>query len=252
MTLTNPFQTKAVLVLLCGIALVAVALGAVQFLRGPHLGPSPDIAFVTVTLENGQALDVQSRELTVSQWQTCFHAGHCTLDLSSKARDKDYPATGLSYPDVMQYVRWINSHGDSIWRLPTFAEWHELAAEIMPETPDPIFTDPNLTWASTYLTKADQIGRARKPSGSFSTTSDGIDDLDGNVWEWTQDCYAGANGQGLDIDLDSCPAFIMGGEHEAVMAYLIRDPALGGCAVGAPPAHLGMRLVSDVSNQSSQ
>jgi hypothetical protein len=44
---------------------------------------------------------------------------------------------------------------------------------------------------------------------------------------------------------DRCPAFYVGGEHIAVMSYLVRDPARGGCAVGTPPAHLGMRLVSD-------
>jgi hypothetical protein len=37
----------------------------------------------------------------------------------------------------------------------------------------------------------------------------------------------------------------MGGEHVAAMSYLIRNPARGGCAVGTPPAHLGLRLVSD-------
>jgi hypothetical protein len=31
----------------------------------------------------------------------------------------------------------------------------------------------------------------------------------------------------------------------AVIPFLVRDPARGGCAVGAPPAHLGFRLVTD-------
>ena len=129
--------------------------------------------------------------------------------------------------------------------LPKAIEWQDLAAEVMPETPDPIFTDPSLTWASAYLTTANQTSRALRPSGAFNVTSAGIEDLDGNVWEWTQDCYAGASAQGKSIAPDRCPAFIIGGEHEAVMSYLVRDPARGGCAVGAPPAHLGMRLVSD-------
>ncbi|MEC8042421.1 MAG: formylglycine-generating enzyme family protein, partial [Pseudomonadota bacterium] len=33
--------------------------------------------------------------------------------------------------------------------------------------------------------------------------------------------------------------------HVAAIPYLVRDPARGGCAVGSPPAHLGMRLISD-------
>ena len=228
-----------------GLALIASTVGAVQFLRGsdPVSGASGQVA--SVQLKDGQFLNVQTREVTVAQWQSCFDAGACQLDLSSRTRSPDYPATGLSHPDTVEYATWLNATTKGKWRLPTASEWHEIAAEVLPEKPDPIFTDPSLTWASTYLTDADRTGRTLRPSGTFTATSAGIEDLDGNVWEWTQDCYAGANGQGALVSPDRCPAFIMGGEHEAVMSYLVRDPARGGCAVGAPPAHLGMRLVSD-------
>jgi formylglycine-generating enzyme required for sulfatase activity len=88
-----------------------------------------------------------------------------------------------------------------------------------------------------------QTNRALRPQGSFDTTSQGIVDLNGSVWEWTMDCYAGV--AGAQMSPDRCPAFYVGGEHIAVMSYLVRDPARGGCAVGTPPAHLGMRLVAD-------
>lgn len=228
-----------------GIALVALAIGASHYLRG--LDPASEPAFQTtsVRLNDGRTLNVQSREVTVAQWQACHAAGQCTLDLSSRSQAVDYPATGLSFPDAMEYISWLNATANSKWRLPTSAEWQELAAEVLPEKPDPIFTDPSLTWASSYLTETNRVGRTLRPSGAFTPTSAGIEDLNGNVWEWTQDCYAGASDQGAMISTDRCPAFIMGGEHEAVMSYLVRDPARGGCAVGAPPAHLGMRLVSD-------
>lgn len=199
-----------------------------------------------VVLRDGRALNVQTREVTVSQWLACHRAGHCGLNLASAGTETDYPATGLSSPDAIEYIGWVNSLAGPEWRLPTASEWQELAVEVMPEKPDPIFTDPAQTWASAYLVEANKTGRALRPSGSFSTTSAGIQDLDGNVWEWTQDCYAGSNEQGETIDIARCPAFIMGGEHEAIMSYLARDPARGGCAVGARPAHLGARLVSDV------
>lgn len=230
-----------------GVLLVSVValIGAAFMLRGPDTEEAPIGATASVVLKDGRSLRVHTREVTVSQWQACHSAGHCALDLSVMRDDVDYPATGLSYPDAMQYINWINTFDKVNWRLPTFAEWHELAAEVLPETPDPIFTDPSLTWASAYLTQANQTSRALRPSGAFSATAAGIEDLDGNVWEWTQDCYAGANDQGAAFDRDRCPAFIMGGEHEAVMSYLVRDPARGGCAVGSPPAHLGMRLVAE-------
>ncbi|MEO0864526.1 MAG: SUMF1/EgtB/PvdO family nonheme iron enzyme [Pseudomonadota bacterium] len=116
-----------------------------------------------------------------------------------------------------------------------------MAEPVLPDEPDPIFTDPSLTWASAYLIEGN-APRALKPQGSFSTSPQGVADLDGSVWEWTQDCYAGSAGT---ADPTRCPAFFVGGEHIAAMSYLVRDPARGGCAVGTPPAHLGMRLVSD-------
>lgn len=45
------------------------------------------------------------------------------------------------------------------------------------------------------------------------------------------------------VDPARCPAFFVGGEHMAAMSYLTRDQAFGGCSVGTPTAHQGMRLV---------
>ena len=116
-----------------------------------------------------------------------------------------------------------------------------MAEAVLPEAPDPLFTDPSLTWASSYLIEG-RTTRALKPQGSFSTSPEGVFDLDGSVWEWTMDCYYGVANK---ADPNRCPAFFVGGEHIAAMSYLVRDPARGGCAVGTPPAHLGVRLVSD-------
>lgn len=241
---------KHVFLAASGLALITSGFGVAQYLRGPSFvaGNEVDIQAIPVTLQDGHALMVQTREVTIAAWQVCHQAGACALKLPIKDRETAYPATGLSYVDAMQYVAWINSNATSNWRLPSAAEWGELAAEVTPDMPVPIFTEPSLTWASSYLSQSTQTARALRPSGSFSETSDGIQDLDGNVLEWTSDCYAGASGQGDVIDIDRCPAFVMGGEHQAVMSYLVRDPARGGCAVGIPPAHLGMRLVSDGSS----
>lgn len=242
---TRSKPQKAVLGLVFVCAFVAVVIGAAQYLRGPVSTANPEITSVSVQLEDGRIINVQTREVTVAEWQSCHHAGQCMLNLSSGAKTADYPATGLSFPDAVEFISWLNDNTQHRWRLPTSAEWFEIAAEVLPQKPDPIFTDPALTWASAYFTQENRSGRTLRPSGTFAATSDGVEDLSGNVWEWTQDCYAGASGQGDKIGEDRCPAYIMGGEHEAVMPYLVRDPSRGGCAVGAPPAHLGMRLVSD-------
>ncbi|WP_299687123.1 SUMF1/EgtB/PvdO family nonheme iron enzyme [uncultured Tateyamaria sp.] len=226
------------------LSLAAAGIAWVALLqRGPDPAYVPVMAEQAVVMPDGRALYVQKFEVTVAEWNRCANDGACALTLRSRP-DQDpvtTPATGLSYVDVQQYVAWINRKSRHIFRLPTAGEWDVLAAAVLPDKPDPLFTDPSLTWASSYLIEG-LAPRALKPQGSFSASPQGVVDLDGSVWEWTMECYDGLdNGTATD----RCPAFFVGGEHLAAMSYLIRDPARGGCAVGTPPAHLGMRLISD-------
>lgn len=228
--------------------LAAALVGGVLWKRVPDGVHIPIMANRPVILPNGRAMYVQRHEVTVAEWNMCNADRVCSIELRTRP-DQDpatTPATGLSYVDVQEYLGWINAASGHRFRLPTAVEWDHMAAAVLPDAPDPLFTDPSLTWASTYLIEG-IAPRALKPQGSFSTSPEGVADLDGSVWEWTQECYAGAS---EGVDPARCPAFFVGGEHLAAMSYLIRDPARGGCAVGTPPAHLGMRLVTDTPIQS--
>lgn len=239
--ISQPNRTFLRLVALGCAAVVIV--GAILLQPGPDPVFLPDMARSPVVMPDGRAFYAQKHEVTVAEWNRCAADGACEVTLRARPDQEETttPATGLSYLDVQQYVSWINEKAQHDFRLPTVEEWRAMAAPVLPIAPDPLFTDPSLTWASSYLTEG-HAPRALKPQGSFSTSPEGIVDLDGSVWEWTRECYDGvANG----ADPDRCPAFFVGGEHVAAMSYLIRDPARGGCAVGTPPAHLGMRLISD-------
>ena len=223
-----------------GLVVAGAIAGAALLWPG---GPAPlPTGLVRVSLPSGAVLYVQRTEVTMRDWARCHDEGGCSLGIRSPRDGKEYPATGVSFVDAQEYIAWINARSGPQFRLPTKAEWYALADEVLPETPDPIFTAPELRWASAYLMEAPGVDRALHPTGEFSTTSTGVQDLDGNVWEWTQDCY---DGDAARTDPASCPAFIMGGLHESVMFYLVRDPANGGCASGLPPAHLGFRLVTE-------
>lgn len=226
------------------LGLVAVGIAWVAHtLRDPDPSYLPVMAEKAVVLPDGRSVYAQKFEVTVAEWNRCASDGGCALTLRARP-DQDpatTPATGLSYVDVQEFVAWVNAQGRHAFRLPTADEWNVMAAAVLPDKPDPIFTDPSLTWASSYLTEG-LAPRALKPQGSFSVSPEGIADLDGSVWEWTMECYDGQEGGTASV---RCPAFFVGGEHLAAMSYLVRDPARGGCAVGTPPAHLGLRLVSD-------
>lgn len=225
--------------------LSVLAVGGILIIGAAMLrthGPDPTLfpTMAIIETEGQPPIWFQSHEVTIADWNRCYEDGSCSLYLRPPPRAKEgeiWPATGLSYVDVSEYITWLNHQTGHDFRLPTAAEWYQIANPVLPATPDPIFTDPDLAWASTYLTE-NLVDRRLRPSGAWSATADGIWDLDGNVWEWTQDCFKGD-------PIENCPAFVVGGEHEAVIPYLVRDPARGGCAVGTPPPHLGLRLVSD-------
>lgn len=235
-------QTSLRHIMLIGLTVALIGVAYIQ--RGPDLSVLPVMAERPVILPDGAALYVQKYEVSVAEWNACHAAGGCLLALRSTAAKSatTTPATGLSFVDVGEYLVWINGVTHHEFRLPSRLEWEHMAAEVLPHDPNPIFNSPDLTWASSYLT-APQTKRSLRAQGTFATTSKGIVDLNGSVWEWTGEYYAGASKS--DISPDRCPAFFVGGEHVAAMSFLIRDPARGRCAVGSLPAHLGMRLVSD-------
>lgn len=238
---SRPTKTSLRLVVL-GLA-AALAAGAMLIQRGPDPAMLPDMAASAVVMPDGRAFFAQRYEVTIAEWNRCAAQSACALTLRARPDqdERTTPATGLSYLDVQEYVAWISKKTKHDFRLPTAEEWNAMAAAVLPEAPDPLFTDPSLTWASSYLMEG-LAPRALKPQGNFSTSPEGVIDLDGSVWEWTMECYDGVE---KGTDPDRCPAFFVGGEHVAAMSYLVRDPARGGCTVGTPPAHLGMRLVTD-------
>ncbi len=199
---------------------------------------------VSIKLDSGVVVRVARFEVSVADWNRCHTDGACTLRLKSKGRtaDERTPAVGLNWFDVGEYLVWIAERTDQAFRLPNVEEWQAIAREVLPEPAPPRFTDPRLSWASAYAIDR-PVSRRLRESGSFSTTTTGIADLDGNVWEWTGECYGGEAG---NAGAGKCPAYWVAGEHMAVIPVFTRDPARGGCAVGVPPAHLGLRLVADI------
>lgn len=114
------------------------------------------------------------------------------------------PAVCLDWTDVKAYVDWLAAKTGQPYRLLSEAEW-EYAADAGSTAVFPWGDDPDAAcaYANVYdLDAADAIddspltpvncrdGHAGiAPVGSYPPNKLGLQDMVGNVWEWTQDCY---------------------------------------------------------------
>ncbi|HEX8557142.1 MAG TPA: bifunctional serine/threonine-protein kinase/formylglycine-generating enzyme family protein [Pyrinomonadaceae bacterium] len=90
------------------------------------------------------------------------------------------PVSNVSYDDALAFAAWRSKRDGVTYRLPTEAEW-EYAAR----GGDSTRTYPwGTEWSAGY---ANLDGAGPAPVGSFplGRTPQGLDDMIGNVWEWT-------------------------------------------------------------------
>ncbi len=154
------------------------------------------------------------------------------------------------------YAAWLSHETGASWRLPTDEEWAYAAASLfnddaLPESFDG--SDPGRRALALYdrdANRGDAIGKSLRPIGGFGANENGLLDVAGNVWEWTDTCFTrnALNAQNkVGTTIVNCGVRVVEGRHRTYMTDFIRDPRVGGCAIGKPPANLGFRLVRDDS-----
>jgi formylglycine-generating enzyme required for sulfatase activity len=108
--------------------------------------------------------------------------------------DRD-PAVCISWQDARAYVGWLNNKvrgqvstsGDGPYRLPSEAEW-EYAARA--GTATRFWWGDNDDGAATHAWYKNNSDGKTHPVGLKPANSFGLYDIVGNVWQWTEDCYA--------------------------------------------------------------
>lgn len=116
----------------------------------------------------------------------------------------DEPVVCIDWRDARAYVDWLAKKTGKPYRLLSEAEW-EYVARAGTTTRFPWGDDPEQACRNSNLLdasaspKALVIGEPTKcsdgyatlaPAGSFAANGFGVRDMIGNVWTWTQDCYA--------------------------------------------------------------
>jgi formylglycine-generating enzyme required for sulfatase activity len=110
--------------------------------------------------------------------------------------DRD-PVVCVSWRDAKAYIAWLNgkvrqnssASGDGPYRLPSEAEW-EYAARAGTTTKFYWGDDDAAAAVSDHAWYKANSGGHTHPVGSKDSNAFGLFDMVGNVWQWTDDCYA--------------------------------------------------------------
>ena len=151
---------------------------------------------------------------------------------------------GVGWHDASAYATWVSRKTGISHRLPTDEEWTFAAAEKARDEAMPFIdpADPAQAWIARYEAESARsrpAATSAQPGGTFGTNSNGLDDLAGNVWEWTNSCFVrvSLDDGGERITNTNCGVRVVEGAHRSYMTDFIRDPRSGGCAAGVPPAN---------------
>jgi formylglycine-generating enzyme required for sulfatase activity len=213
-----------------------------EFTRGGHSVDAPVVA-----IARKSPLVIMRRQVTAAEYEECVRDGSCSSSPQDIVTGSDLPVVRISWRDATAYAAWLSRKTGRSYRLPTDEEWAFAAGSRFAD--DSVgadeSADPSKRWLARYEKESsrDAFDKEVKPAGTFGVNEHGLADMAGNVWEWTDTCYRRA---ALDPGVAAtvnCGVRVVAGRHRSYMTDFIRDARSGGCAVGAPPANLGFRLV---------
>ena len=151
----------------------------------------------TVTISRGFYLG--KYEVTQGQWASVMG----TTPWQGKnyvQENPDHPATYVSWEDAQAFVQRLNTAaGDSLYRLPTEAEWEYACRAGTTSTWS--FGDDELLLGdyAWYYDNAGNKGEAYAHRVGLKRPNPwGLYDMHGNVWEWCQDWYGVYSDEGQD------------------------------------------------------
>ncbi len=113
------------------------------------------------------------------------------------AKSPRHPVLCVSREDTNAYVAWLAKKTDQSYRLPSEVEWEYAARAAQGadklcargNVADRALKADALAWPSPVPGCDDRFGFATAPVGSFAANGFGLHDMQGNEWEFTQDCY---------------------------------------------------------------
>jgi formylglycine-generating enzyme required for sulfatase activity len=140
------------------------------------------------------AFAISKYEVTFDDWDVCVADGGCDPASDGGWGRGRRPVINVSWEQAKAYVEWLTATTGQPYRLLSEAEW-EYAVRAGTTTayalPAPDGSDDI---AGKGLANCDGCGsewdgRQTAPVGSFDANAFGLHDMQGNVWEWVEDCW---------------------------------------------------------------
>jgi formylglycine-generating enzyme required for sulfatase activity len=202
------------------------------------------------TVHFARGLQIMKHQVSQAEYWKCVEDHGCPSAVLQGPASADAPVVGVSWRDAQAYAIWYSGKTGRPYRLPTDEEWAFAAGSHFRNEgwPDTDSSDPAQRWIARYESESadESIDNVPRAIGSFGANENGLLDVGGNVWEWTDSCFVriGIRDSGEQaITSANCGVRVVERRHRTYVTDFIRDARSGGCAVGKPPANLGFRLV---------
>ena len=201
-----------------------------------------------------ESFAIGRREVTFAEWDLCVEAGACQTRPDDNGWGRDnLPVINVSWNDVQDYLLWLRAKTGHEYRLPSEAEW-EFAARAGTTTTYPwgnSISRNNANYGETKCCAGAAEGKDKwmytAPVGSFPPNEFGLYDTNGNVWEWTADCWhdsfdgAPVDGAPWNENCDQDRYVVRGGSWMNSPTNL-RSTSRNGYRSSLSYSHLGFRI----------
>ena len=137
---------------------------------------------------NVTAFAISQYEITFADYDRFARSTGRGLPNSRGLNRSKTPVFNISWNDAKQYADWLSKQTGHEYSLPTEAQW-EYAATAGTKDPYPWGFDEIEGYAHCITCGAGLTTNAPTDVGSYAPNAFGLYDMNGNVAEWTQECW---------------------------------------------------------------
>jgi formylglycine-generating enzyme required for sulfatase activity len=142
-----------------------------------------------VTVRIAKPIAIGRYEVTFDEWDLCHDQGGCERDPYDRKWGRGRrPVFNVRHGEAKEFAAWLTKKTGKAYRLPTEAEW-EYAARAGTTTAYFWGDDIGEGHANCRRCGSEWGGLKSAPVGSFAPNPWGLFDMNGNLFEYVEDCW---------------------------------------------------------------